>query len=45
MVLPLCLGISLFSGASLLFGVVSGIVGGLLVGVLNGSSGSSGLQH
>lgn len=36
--LPLCLGISLASGAPLLAGVVSGIVGGVLVSVLSGSA-------
>ena len=36
--LPLCLGISLASGAPLLAGVVSGIVGGVLVSLLSGSA-------
>jgi MFS superfamily sulfate permease-like transporter len=35
--LPLCLGISLASGAPLLAGVVAGIVGGVLVSCLSGS--------
>ena len=35
--LPLCLGISLASGAPLLAGVISGIVGGVLVSCLSGS--------
>lgn len=35
--LPLCLGISLASGAPLLAGVVAGIVGGVLVSWLSGS--------
>ncbi|MBH8571143.1 SulP family inorganic anion transporter [Microvirga sp. STS02] len=36
--LPLCLGISLASGAPLLAGVIAGIVGGVLVSVLSGSA-------
>ncbi len=36
--LPLCLGISLASGAPLLAGVVAGIVGGVLVSWLSGSA-------
>ena len=36
--LPLCLGISLASGAPLLAGLISGIVGGLVVSVLSGSA-------
>jgi MFS superfamily sulfate permease-like transporter len=35
--LPLCLGISLASGAPLLSGVITGIVGGILVAWLSGS--------
>lgn len=35
--LPLCLGISLASGAPLLAGVVAGIVGGVVVSLLSGS--------
>ncbi|MGY2133064.1 SulP family inorganic anion transporter [Hymenobacter sp. HD11105] len=35
--LPLCLGISLASGAPLLSGVITGIVGGVLVSMLSGS--------
>jgi MFS superfamily sulfate permease-like transporter len=36
--LPLCLGIALASGAPLLAGVITGIVGGMLVALLSGSS-------
>ncbi|WP_088842842.1 SulP family inorganic anion transporter [Hymenobacter gelipurpurascens] len=36
--LPLCLGISLASGAPLLAGVITGIVGGVVVSWLSGSS-------
>ena len=35
--LPLCLGIALASGAPLLSGVVTGIIGGIVVGWLSGS--------
>lgn len=36
--LPLCLGISMASGAPLFAGIISGIVGGIIVGFLSGSS-------
>ena len=36
--LPLCLGISLASGAPLLAGVIAGIIGGILVSILSGSA-------
>lgn len=36
--LPLCLGISMASGAPLFAGIISGIVGGIVVGFLSGSS-------
>ncbi|NKB47539.1 MAG: SulP family inorganic anion transporter, partial [Legionellales bacterium] len=36
--LPLCLGIALASGAPLLSGMITGIVGGMLVALLSGSS-------
>lgn len=36
--LPLCMGISLASGAPVEAGLITGIVGGILVGVLSGSS-------
>lgn len=36
--LPLCLGISLASGAPLLSGLIAGIVGGLVVSMISGSS-------
>ncbi|PSR52572.1 hypothetical protein AHMF7605_03040 [Adhaeribacter arboris] len=36
--LPLCLGISLASGAPLVAGVIAGIVGGIVVSLLSGSS-------
>ncbi len=36
--LPLCLGISLASGAPLFTGIIAGILGGIVVGFLSGSS-------
>ena len=36
--LPLCLGISLASGAPLFSGLIAGIVGGIVVGALSGSA-------
>src|SRR3989338_8101772 len=35
--LPLCLGISLASGAPLSSGIIAGIVGGIVVGFISGS--------
>jgi MFS superfamily sulfate permease-like transporter len=35
--LPLCLGVSLASGAPILSGLISGIIGGIVVGTLSGS--------
>lgn len=36
--LPLCLGISLASGAPLFSGILSGIIGGIVVGLISNSS-------
>src|SRR4051812_4233719 len=36
--LPLCLGISLASGAPMLSGITAGIIGGIVIGSLSGSN-------
>ncbi len=36
--LPLCLGISLASGAPFFSGIIAGIIGGIVIGVLSGSN-------
>ena len=36
--LPLCLGISLASGAPFFSGIISGIIGGVIIGLLSGSN-------
>lgn len=36
--LPLCLGISLASGAPFFSGLISGIIGGIVIGILSGSN-------
>jgi MFS superfamily sulfate permease-like transporter len=38
--LPLCLGVALASGSSMLSGILAGIVGGIVVGLLSGSQSS-----
>ncbi len=36
-ILPLCLGIALASGAPIISGIIAGIVGGIIVSMLSGS--------